>query len=458
MTDLDQSSNTAPGDDAASQDGTDQSTPWVMREPAERAPGEEATNPVNLVLFLGLFGLIWYFAGFRSFLFVIGLVVMIFLHELGHFMTARWTGMKATQFFIGFGPRIWSFRRGEVEYGLRAIPAGAFVRILGMNNLDPIEDPADQPRAYMHKSYPRRMLVITAGSLMHFIQALLLFIFAFSVVGEIDPDSSWDIATISGAELLEQPDSPDGEATITREVPAQEAGLNPGDTIVAADGIDATRFADLRTYLRDRPGEPVTFSVVRADGSTEEVTATLAAIPSGEAGDEEGMVGFLGIAPSFDGRDRLSPVVGVEAFGSAMKAGVTTIPRFFTPANFANLGSLLFEGRQNVEIESDEANERPISMVGAVRIAGQEDFDPLVPITFLAFINVFVGLVNLVPLLPLDGGHAAIATYERIRSQFTKAPYHADVAKLLPMTYGVVMLLAFLFISTVWLDIFRPIG
>lgn len=448
MTDLDQSPHPAPDDD----DGT--STPWVMREPAERAPGEEATNPINLALFLGLFGLIWYFAGFRSFLFVMGLVVMIFLHELGHFMTAKWTGMKATQFFIGFGPRIWSFRRGEVEYGLRAIPAGAFVRILGMNNLDPIEDPADQPRAYMHKSYPRRMLVITAGSIMHFIQAVLLFIFAFSVVGEIDPDSSWDIATISGAELLEQPDSPDGEATITREVPAQEAGLNPGDTIVAADGIDATRFADLRAYLRERPGEMVTFSVVRADGTTEELTTTLASIPD----DEDGNVGFLGIAPSFDGRDRVSPVVGVEAFGSAMKAGVTTIPRFFTPSNFANLGSLLFQGQQDVDIASDEANERPISMVGAVRIAGQEDFDPLVPITFLAFINVFVGLVNLVPLLPLDGGHAAIATYERIRSQFTKEPYHADVAKLLPMTYGVVMLLAFLFISTVWLDIFRPIS
>ncbi len=452
MTDVDQSPNTASEDDDAS------STPWVMREPAERAPGEEATNPINLALFLGLFGLIWYFAGFRSFLFVMGLVVMIFLHELGHFMTARWTGMKATQFFIGFGPRIWSFRRGEVEYGLRAIPAGAFVRILGMNNLDPIEDPADQPRAYMHKSYPRRMLVITAGSIMHFIQAVLLFIFAFSVVGEIDPDSSWDIATISGADLLEQPDSPDGEATITREVPAEEAGLLPGDTIAAVDGIDTVLWADLRTYLRDRPGEPVTLSVIRADGSQDDVVATLATIPDTASDNPDAVVGFLGIAPSFDGRDRLSPVVGVEAFGSAMKAGVTTIPRFFTPSNFANLGSLLFQGQQDVDIASDEANERPISMVGAVRIAGQEDFDPLVPITFLAFINVFVGLVNLVPLLPLDGGHAAIATYERIRSQFTKEPYHADVAKLLPMTYGVVMLLAFLFISTVWLDIFRPIS
>ncbi len=94
------------------------------------------------------------------------LVISIFLHELGHFVTARWTGMKVTQFFLGFGPRLWSFRRGETEYGVRALPLGAFVRIIGMNNLDEVE-PADEARTYRQQSFPKRLLVISAGSIMH---------------------------------------------------------------------------------------------------------------------------------------------------------------------------------------------------------------------------------------------------------------------------------------------------
>ena len=105
--------------------------------------------------------------------FVIGLIISIFLHEFGHYWTARKTGMKVTQFYMGFGPRLWSRKRGELEYGVRAIPLGAFVRIIGMSNLDDC-DPADEDRSYRSKSYPRRLLVITAGSLMHMVIALTL--------------------------------------------------------------------------------------------------------------------------------------------------------------------------------------------------------------------------------------------------------------------------------------------
>ena len=93
-------------------------------------------------------------------LFVVALIFMIFMHELGHYLTARWTGMKVTEFFIGFGPRLWSFRKGETEYGVKGIPAGAYVRIIGMNNLDPV-DPDDEQRSYRVKSWPRKMLVVS---------------------------------------------------------------------------------------------------------------------------------------------------------------------------------------------------------------------------------------------------------------------------------------------------------
>ncbi|NDF66968.1 MAG: RIP metalloprotease, partial [Actinobacteria bacterium] len=117
-----------------------------------------------------------------SLVFVAGLIVSVFLHELGHYLTARRSGMKVTQFYMGMGPRIFSFRRGEVEFGLRALPVGAFVRIVGMNNLDDC-DPKDEPRTYRQQSYPKRMLVITAGSLMHLLIAVVLFVGIYATAG-----------------------------------------------------------------------------------------------------------------------------------------------------------------------------------------------------------------------------------------------------------------------------------
>lgn len=407
---------------------------WVMGEPSD-AEGEERSNPLGLVILVGLFALLWFGAGHRYFLVVMGLLVMIFLHELGHFLTARWTGMKATQFFLFMGPRIFSFKRGETEYGLRLLPLGAFVRIVGMNNLDPCE-PEDEPFAYKNKSYPRRMLVITAGSMMHFIQGLLLFVLLSSVIGQPDANR-WKISEIS--------------MLATGETPAVEAGLQPGDTITSVDGVPTTNYRDLQLYLRARPGQPVDLTVANAAG-TRQVVANLASLPtqSGET------MGFLGVAPRFE-RERRSPLVGVEDFGSAAWQSLAVVPRFLSPSTFVNLGRLLFDGSADVSINSEEAANRPVSMIGAVRIAGAPDFDWTVPVTMLAFINMFVGVFNLLPLLPLDGGHAAIATYERIRSRKGRR-YQMDVAKLLPLTYAVVFVIGFLMITTVLLDIVRPIS
>lgn len=399
---------------------------------------EPKNNPIGLLILIGLMGYLWFAAGFRAFLFVVALIVMIFLHELGHFMTARWTGMKPTEFFIGMGPRIWSFRRGETEYGLRAIPAGAFVRIIGMNNLDPVA-PEDEPRAYKNATFPRRMLVITAGSLMHFIQAIIVFTLALSFIGLPDRESAWEIEQLSALN--------NGEPA-----PATLAGLEPGDRLISVDGQENLPFQELADYLQPRPNETVALVVQRGDETFE--TEVVLALNEFSDGTERG---FLGVSPSFDERTKEGPLAGVEAFGEVTKTAFTLIPRFIGPSGLANLGSLLFQGSEEVAVTSDEANERPISMIGAVRIAGDPDFDWFQPLAMFASINVFVGIVNLLPLLPLDGGHAAIAIYERARSRKGKR-YQMDVAKLLPLTYGVVAILAFIFISTVYLDILRPIS
>ncbi len=410
--------------------------PWVLAEPEERGDDFDGqTNPMGLVGIAALFALLWFGAGPRYFLVVLGLVVMIFLHELGHYLTAKWTGMKVTQFFLFMGPRLWSFRRGETEYGVRLFPVGAFVRIVGMNNLDPC-DPEDEPRAYRNKSYPRRLLVISAGSIMHFIQALILFVIVTSLIGVNDP-AKWSVGRVS--------------ALTDQATPAVEAGLMPGDDIIAIDGVDTTQWDETVEYIQDRPGQEVTLTVVRGAETLTE-TVTLAEV---DAVDGDGTSGFLGVGPDFE-RTRQSPIEGVKLLGETTWTALTSIPQFLSPSTLGQLATLLFSGSEDVSLDSEEA-QRPVSVVGAVRLAGQPDFDVTVPLTLLGVFNVFIGILNMLPLLPLDGGHAAIATYERIRSR--KGYRHqVDVAKLLPVAYAVVGLLGFIMVSTVILDIVRPIG
>jgi len=155
-------------------------------EPAEpRAPVEidNRERLLRLGYFVAIVLVLAVVTGFSPFLGVIGaLIAIVMLHEFGHFITAKWSGMKVSEYFFGFGPRLWSIKKGETEYGIKAIPAGGYVRILGMNNLEQV-DPADEPRTYRQKSYPRRLLVAVAGSTMHFIIAFFILVVIWSAVG-----------------------------------------------------------------------------------------------------------------------------------------------------------------------------------------------------------------------------------------------------------------------------------
>ena len=427
-------------------------------------PSEDpGTNWIALAVLIGFFGWLLIFAGVAYFLIALGVIFMIFLHELGHFMTAKWTGMKPTDFFIGFGPTIVSWRRGEVTYGVKAIPAGAFVRIVGMNNLDPV-GPEDEDRAYMNKSYPRRMLVITAGSMMHFIQAIVIFVLLTTVFGitenlgtlisqtgsEVYDIDQVDQAAVDSREaeysewaVLELAPPAEGALPTT----SQDLNLVAGEKILSVDGVDTTDWRDLIVAVRERPEETVEFVILTTDAVTRSQTARIGVSPVDDS------VGRIGLAPdiSFEPFDPQSPgvVAGLELFGSQMVGAVKAIPTFVSPSTLFGLGESVATGTE----PSDEGEARPTSIVGAVGISGRlAEIDWRVPVYLLGVINVFVGLFNLVPLLPLDGGHAAIATYERLRS-FGGKRHHVDVAKLLPVTYAVVGLLAFIGLTTIWLDI-----
>lgn len=410
------------------------------------APGEAAQGGVRLAM-LGLavvaLGLV---AGVSAVIVVLAIVVMIFLHELGHYVTARWSGMKVTEFFIGFGPKLWSVRRGETEYGVKGIPAGAYVRIIGMNNLDEV-DPADESRTYRQKSYWRRMSVAVAGSTMHFLIALTCLFVLFTAYGVTD-DARWDVGRL--ASLDESPS------------PAAAAGIEVGDDIVSIDGAVVVTFDDLRAAVGAHPpGTTVDVVVARAGGLVT-VPVTLGATPDGNA--------FLGIGPYFPS-ERLGPVPALERtvteFGRFTWESTAALGRFFTPSGLSSFVS------QAVDRTADPAPDTPggdpavegegrvLSIFGAARIGAQATDTGLAGLLgFLVLINIFIGIFNLVPLLPLDGGHVAVATYEKVRELMarTGTRYHADVAKLLPLTYAVVIGLVGIGVLALYLDIVDPVN
>ena len=364
-----------------------------------------------------------------TFVFVVGLLVSVFLHEMGHFVTARRSGMKVTQFFMGFGPRLWSTQRGEVEYGIRALPLGAFVRIVGMNNLDEC-DPADEPRAYRAQSYPKRMLVITAGSLMHGVIALVLFFGVYATSGRY---------TETGDVLVTSPPAANS--------PAQQSGVVLGDVIREIDGIVvSSRGQFIDQIVSKKPGQTVTVIVDRS-GERVSLNATLGNNPVDTS------IAYFGVASWSLDYVRVNPV---KAIGYASQDLVVTAGRsvagVFVVLNPVNIINSVIDDK------ADPAT-RPGTVVGASQLGGeigrQDGLKGV--LLLLASVNIFVGVFNLFPLLPFDGGHAAIATYERFRSRRGKT-YRADVGKMVPVATMVVGLLALLLIVGLYLDLTQPIS
>jgi membrane-associated protease RseP (regulator of RpoE activity) len=384
----------------------------------------------------------------KTVLVIVAIMTMIMLHEFGHFVMAKRAGMKVTEFFLGFGPRLWSVRKGETEYGVKAVVlAGGYCRIVGMSNLEDVP-PEDEARTYRDQSYPKRLAVVVAGSVMHFLIALVLLFLLNSVVGV------YREAKTGGAQVHKIIRFADGPS------PAQVAGLQPNDRVVAADGhrFDAS---DLTIYIQEHPSRPIALDVLR-DGRHLTLTVTPAdksavRLKGGQRTTER--VGFIGVevgAP-YD-VVRANPLV---ASGRAVRdvgrvtwismRGLADVVSFHGIRSYSDQ----LTGRAPKEDTPDQP--RLLSPVGLVRVASQAADSGLREVLFLLVaINVFVGILNMLPLLPFDGGHVAIATYERIRSRRGKR-YHVDVAKLMPMTYAVVMLLFLVTIASLYLDIVHPL-
>jgi len=401
----------------------------VNEQPAGPSP---LSSGLATATILGL--LVW--LGFTNpwmFVFAVGILISVFLHELGHFITARWTGMKATQFFLGIGPRLWSFRRGETEYGLRAVPVAAFVRIIGMSNLDEVP-PQDEARTYRQQSYPKRMLVISAGSLMHIVIAILLLFSVFGTRGELrDVDGARVVALEKGG-------------------PAELAGVESDDIITGIDGTAVADPEELGEIVRtSQPGDPVTITV-RRDGELRDIEASLGA----NADEDSPNFGraMLGVGTN-EGAEFVDVSIATAATKSVTELGPVTwqsAKGVFTVLNPVNIYS-------HVVGDNDDITTRPTTLVGVTQVSGViGDSQGLVGVIYLlAILNVFVGVFNMFPLLPLDGGHAAIATYERLRSRNGRR-YFADITKMMPFAVAVMAVLLVLFMSGLYLDVTEPLG
>jgi membrane-associated protease RseP (regulator of RpoE activity) len=395
---------------------------------------------VSMAAIAGLF--VWLgFVNIWMFVFVVGVVISIFLHELGHYLTAKWTGMKVTQFFLFFGPRLWSFRRGETEYGVRALPLGAFVRIIGMNRMDEVE-PGDEARSYRQQSFPKRLLVISAGSIMHILIAIVLLFGVYSTQGEITAqDEPRVIVTNASPEL-----------------PAWGAGIRDGDEIVSVEGIPVTSNVELGDTIRAfEPGDTVDLLVIR-NGDTLTIPVGLGANVGVPENDPLFGTALLGV------RSGSPPVYEQHGVvGSAVNAVTDIFPvawestkgivKVLNPVNLVE---------QLTDTENADPAARPTTLYGITTVSDDvgESGGLAGVLYLLAILNVFVGVFNMAPLLPLDGGHAAIAVYERIQEKrrHMSGRYFADVERLMPFAMGVIVVLAMLMFTGLYLDITDPIG
>ncbi len=395
---------------------------------------------------------------FGVILFALGITVSIALHEAGHMWTARATGMKVRRFFIGFGPKVFSFRRGETEYGLKAIPAGGFCDIAGMTAIDELA-PDEIDRAMYRQKTWKRLVVMMGGIGMNFVLGfVLIFILAVGWgLPNLDPGAVVGQTPCVAPTQNEDLTYPD----CTGASPASRAGIRSGDVITEVNGTETDTFADVVDvtqplsgtveFVVERDGQELTFPV--------EVQQVERWVSDGtEDGLRYATVGAVGVSMAVVEPTQYNALAAVPASVA------------FTGEMFVETGKRLVQMPSKVvdlwtSVTGGERDpETPISVVGASVIGGQLVERSMWPVfvLLLASLNFFLGIFNLLPLLPLDGGHMAVTIYERIRNFFRNrrglpdgGP--VDYMKLMPATYVVIVLGGAYMLLTLTADIVNPI-
>ena len=383
--------------------------------------------------------------------FVFALLFSIMVHEYGHYITAKRYGMRVTEFFLGFGKRIWSTQRGETEFGIKAIPAGGYCKISGMSVRD--EMPADIAHRAFYKARTREKLVVLgSGSVLHFILGFLFLFILFTGVG-----------VVKSLPIIQEvlPCVPaKTECTSSDPIsPAKQAGLLPGDEVVGINGVRNLEWSEISPVLRESAGKQISLVILR-DGA--EINIDLVAATRTVDGEDRG---FIGIVNKY-GLVKENPI---SAIGSSAEATaqlfVGSIKALIgLPQQIPTLIRQTFLGEER-------GTDGLVGIVGVARATGETASSSNLTMgekiaTFLliiASLNIFVGIFNLIPILPLDGGHIAVALFEGARRQIYRIrgrtePGKVDIEKLTPIT--VIVLVALIFLTSLLLiaDIFNPIN
>ena len=382
--------------------------------------------------------------------FVAALLFSVMVHEYGHYATARRYGMRVTEFFLGFGKQIWSTQRGETEFGLKAIPAGGYCKISGMSMNEPLEDDVKH-RAFYLASTPKKLVVLGAGSFLHFILGFVLLFTLFAGVGtsQVLPRVSQVVDCVPSA----------SECTANDPIsPAKQVGILPGDEILGVNGVKMN-WDEVGKILRGSAQKPITLIVLRDNQELNIEVIPATRVVEGESR------GFLGIINEY-GLVRKNPI---SAVGDSAEASVAIFQGSIKaliglPAQIPALVRQTFLGEER---QADGL----VGIVGVARASGETVSSGVLTTgekiaTFLlivASLNIFVGIFNLLPILPLDGGHMAVALYEGGRRKFAQLrgrpdPGFVDVEKLTPITMVVFLALAFLTLLLLFADIFNPIN
>jgi membrane-associated protease RseP (regulator of RpoE activity) len=357
--------------------------------------------------------------------FFLSLLVIILIHEGGHYLTARAFGFRVLEYYVGFGPKLWSFRRGEIDYGVKALPLGGYVKIAGMNPFENDVPPGDEDRAYTAKPIWQRAIVILAGPLSHFLVATLIFAALLAVVGDLRIAKVGEVTT-----------SLDGHTS-----PAALAGIEPGDVIVAMGDVRHPSGNDIGPYMAAHPGEPIPFTIDRG-GRTMRFTMTPVKTTI------DGVDGWR-IGVVLEPVPRAVPSAAVGGIGllwEVSKESVGQIAHIFGPHGVSRLVTLLFTDEPRNE--NDPASVVGVGQqVGAIGSTG----DWAYLFYLFGYVTLFIGLVNLIPLPPFDGGHLAILVIERFRHRIV------DMRKVVPVSAIVLAFLGVFVLSTMLLDIWKPI-
>ena len=428
-------------------------------------------------------------------LFALLIAGSIALHELGHLIPAKRFGVKVTEYMIGFGPAIWARSRGETSYGIKAIPLGGYIRMIGM--LPPAkadtsaatqrggrfatmvdearrasEDeigPGDEDRVFYRLPVRKRVVIMLGGPVMNLLLAFVLFAIVLVGIGLPQPTNMVG-AVVPCTPTAEHPFGdplPSGNCpTGTLASPAVQAGLQPGDVITAIDGQPVTSWDEVTSWIRDHGGQEAILTVQRGPGSTQ-VPVQVATVDrpvldeQGNLTEQTVRTGFMGVRPEF----------------AYVSQGWSSVPSYMWDITVRSVEGLISLPVRFYELVSEtligggeRAIDGPVSVVGVSRLGGEiaamdEPFEAKAA-TFLglaASLNLFLFLFNLLPILPLDGGHVAGAIYEAVRGGVARLrgrpdPGPVDVARLLPVAYVVAAVLVAMGVIVIWADLVKPIS